>query len=208
MTDTTETTSNEPILFYFDFSSPYAYIAAHKIDQIAALYGREVDWRPTLLGAIFQQTGAKPLTETGLKAEYSKHDFLRTTRSFGLPFTMPDSFPFASIAAARTVWWLRDRDPALSRKVALAIFDKAFAEGGDVRGAEAVIAIAAEHGVDPDELRAALNDPAVKERLKTEVNASMDAGVCGAPFFIVDGEPFWGSDRLDQVERWLATGGW
>ena len=102
MTDTTETTSHEPILFYFDFSSPYAYIAAHKIDQIAALYGREVDWRPTLLGAIFQQTGAKPLTETGLKAEYSKHDFLRTTRSFGLPFTMPDSFPFASIAAARS----------------------------------------------------------------------------------------------------------
>ena len=75
-------------------------------------------------------------------------------------------------------------------------------------GAEAVIAIAAEHGVDPDELRAALNDPAVKERLKTEVIASMDAGVCGAQFLIVDGEPFWGSVRLDQVERWLATGGW
>ena len=59
-----------------------------------------------------------------------------------------------------------------------------------------------------DELRTALNDPVVKEKLKGEVDASIEAGVYGAPFFLVDGEPFWGADRLDHVERWLSTGGW
>ena len=60
----------------------------------------------------------------------------------------------------------------------------------------------------PAELAAALADPAVKQRLKHETDGAAQAGVFGSPFVIVDGEPFWGADRLDQVERWLATGGW
>ena len=52
------------------------------------------------------------------------------------------------------------------------------------------------------------DDPEVKEKLKAEVDASIAAGVCGAPFFIVDGEPFWGADRIDHLEHWLSTGGW
>jgi 2-hydroxychromene-2-carboxylate isomerase len=55
---------------------------------------------------------------------------------------------------------------------------------------------------------AALADPAVKARLRAEVDAAIARGVFGSPYFVVDGEPFWGHDRLDQVERWLATGGW
>jgi 2-hydroxychromene-2-carboxylate isomerase len=63
-------------------------------------------------------------------------------------------------------------------------------------------------GLDREVLRQALNDPAVKERLRTEVDAAIGRGVFGSPYIVVDGEPFWGSDRLDQVERWLETGGW
>jgi 2-hydroxychromene-2-carboxylate isomerase len=92
--------------------------------------------------------------------------------------------------------------------VARALFDEAWGKGGDIRDAEAVVRIAAEAGVEAAALTAALQDNAVKERLKTEIEAAMAAGVCGSPFFIVDGEPFWGADRLDQVEHWLATGGW
>ena len=54
----------------------------------------------------------------------------------------------------------------------------------------------------------ALNDPAVKERLKTEIDAAMERGVFGSPYFVIDGEPFWGSDRLPQIEQWLAKGPW
>ena len=74
--------------------------------------------------------------------------------------------------------------------------------------ADAVIGEAEKLGVDGGDLAAALQDPAVKARLKTEVDAAIARGVFGSPFFIVDGEPFWGHDRLDHVERWLETGGW
>ena len=68
--------------------------------------------------------------------------------------------------------------------------------------------VEAKLGVDKAELAQALNDPAVKERLRTEVDAAIERGVFGSPYIVIDREPFWGSDRLDQVERWLATGGW
>ena len=68
--------------------------------------------------------------------------------------------------------------------------------------------VAAKLGVGKEELTQALNEPAVKERLKTEVDAAIERGVFGSPYIVIDGEPFWGSDRLDQVEKWLQTGGW
>ncbi len=71
-----------------------------------------------------------------------------------------------------------------------------------------MIEVASGQGVDADSLRAALGDPAVKERLKREVAAAVERGVFGSPFIFVDGEPFWGNDRLADVERWLETGGW
>ncbi|UUX50904.1 2-hydroxychromene-2-carboxylate isomerase [Nisaea acidiphila] len=201
-------TGGDPILFYFDFSSPFAYLAAHKINDVAKLYGREVDWRPTLLGAVFKMNGNKPLMDQPLKGAYARRDLDRCARMFGVPMQFPDSFPFLSVAAARAVWWLKSKDEALAQKVALALFNAAFQEKKAINSAEAVIEIAAANGVDPEELKAALNDPAVKEKLKTEVDASIEAGVCGAPYFIVDGEPFWGADRIDHIERWLSTGGW
>lgn len=201
-------TDGSPIIFYYDYSSPFAYLAAHKINDLAKLYDRTVDWRPTLLGAVFKLNGNTPLMDQPLKGDYSRRDLARCARLMGLPLEFPESFPFLSVAAARATWWLKDKDETLAQKVALAFFNAAFQEMKEINNAEAVIEIAAANGVDPDELRAALNDADVKEKLKTEVGASIEAGVCGAPFFIVDGEPFWGADRLDHVEQWLRTGGW
>jgi len=201
-------TGGDPILFYFDFSSPFAYLAANKINDVAALYDRAVDWRPTLLGAIFKLNGNTPLLDQPLKGDYARRDLARCARMMGLPMEFPEKFPFMSVAAARAVWWLKGKDEALAQAVALALFNAAFQEARAIDSAEAVIAIAADNGVEAGELQAALNDPAVKDKLKTEVDASIAAGVCGAPFFIVDGEPFWGADRIDHIERWLSTGGW
>ncbi len=200
--------SGGPIDFYFDFSSPYGYLAAHKTDSIARLYGRAMIWRPILLGVIFKTTGAQPLLDVPIKGPYARRDMERTARFLGLPLVFPQVMPFPSIAAARAVYWVQDRDPDKARELCLALYDKAFAEGGDIRDAAAVLDCAAGIGIDRDALAAALQDPAVKERLKAENDAAMAAGVCGSPFFVVDGEPFWGADRLDHVERWLATGGW
>ena len=67
---------------------------------------------------------------------------------------------------------------------------------------------AAALGVARDAVLAALNDAAVKERLKTEVDAALARRVFGSPTFIIDGEAFWGHDRLADVDEWLRTGGW
>ncbi len=197
-----------PIDFYFDFSSPYGYLASKRIDALAAKHGRDVAWRPYLLGAAFKTTGQQPLMNIPLKGDYARRDLARTSRSLGFTFVMPRQFPFISVAACRAFYWLADSDPAKARELAHALYDAAFGEGRDIAGAEAVIEIASGHGVDPDELRAALNDPTVKERLKNEVNAAIARGAFGSPYIVVDGEPFWGHDKLDEIDRWLETGGW
>ncbi len=197
-----------PIDFYFDFSSPYGYLASTRIDGIAARHGREAAWRPFLLGAAFKQTGQAPLTEQKLRGPYAVHDFPRSARRLGVAFKMPETFPFLSLAAARAFYWLADSDPDLAKALAKAVYGAAFGEGRNVTAAEAVAEIAAPLGIDRAALVAAASDPAIKERLKAETDAAIARGVFGSPFVFVDGEPFWGSDRLDQVEDWLATGGW
>jgi 2-hydroxychromene-2-carboxylate isomerase len=71
-----------------------------------------------------------------------------------------------------------------------------------------VIGIAGGLGIDAAALAAALGDPAVKERAKTAVDAAISSGVFGSPYFIVDGEPFWGVDRMPMLEEWILRGGW
>lgn len=197
-----------PIDFYFDFSSPYGYFASTRIDDIAAKYGRSVNWRPILLGAIFKITGGQPLPTIPLKGSYAKHDLARTARLFKVPFKLPTRFPVAATVPSRAFYWVGDRDPALAKKLAHALYHAYFAEDRDISNPEVTGNVAAKLGVDKEQLLEALNDPAVKERLRTEVDAAIERGVFGSPYIVVNGEPFWGSDRLDQVEKWLETGGW
>jgi 2-hydroxychromene-2-carboxylate isomerase len=197
-----------PIDFYFDFSSPYGYLAAQKIEALAAKHGREVDWHPVLLGVIFKETGAAPLTMVPLKGDYSRRDFERSARFHGITgFRMPPKFPIASQAPARIVLWLKASDPAQAARVAKALYRAFFTEGVDISSPELAASVAGREGVDATAARAAIDDPAIKDLLKREVDQAIARGVFGSPFVVVDGEPFWGLDRFDQVERWLATGG-
>ena len=198
----------EPIAFYFDFSSPYGYLAAQRIDQIGAKHGRQVAWKPFLLGVTFKKTGLRPLAEVPLKGDYMMHDLPRSARQLGVPFQIPEPFPFMSVAACRAYYWLADRDLSQGKALAMALYHAAFGEGRDISGATAVVEVAAGLGVDREELAAALQDPAVKDRLRVEVESAMARGAFGSPFILVDDEPFWGHDRLDQVDLWLETGGW
>jgi 2-hydroxychromene-2-carboxylate isomerase len=198
----------DPIEFYFDFSSPYGYLGAQRIDEIGAKHGRSVAWKPYLMGAVFKTTRSEPLLGIPMKGDYAKVDMLRAARLMSVPFAMPSPFPFMSVAACRAYYWLSDHDPEKSRALAKAIYNASFGEGRDMSGAEAVIDVAAGLGVEREDLAAALEDQAVKDRLREEVEAAIGKGVFGSPFIIVDGEPFWGHDRLEHVDRWLETGGW
>ena len=194
--------------FYFDFSSPYGFLASQKIEALAQKHGRSVDWHPLLLGVIFKETAMSPLTMIPLKGEYSKRDFARSARFHGVEFRMPSKFPVATQAAARIVLWLKGRDPALAVRVAKALYRAYFMGDVDISDTEQAIAVAVKEGIDAKEVRAAIGEPAIKEQLKREIEQAIARGVFGSPFIIVDGEPFWGADRLDQVERWITTGGW
>ena len=197
----------QPIEFYFDFSSPYGYLASEKIDDLAARHNRKVRWRPILLGVIFKQTGGAPLTTLPLKGEYSLHDFRRSARFLDVPYTHPETFPLATQHAARAYYWLHDQDCETARAFAHGVFRALYRDGRNISDLDVVLELAARQGADRDTLLEALNGPALKERLKGECEAALAKGVFGSPYVIVDGEPFFGADRLPQIERWLASGG-
>ncbi|MDD5175119.1 MAG: 2-hydroxychromene-2-carboxylate isomerase [Sterolibacterium sp.] len=197
----------EPIEFYFDFSSPYSYLASEMIDELAAKYGRRVKWRPMMLGAAFQKTGLPLLVTVPLKGEYSLRDFSRSARFYGHPFKFPVKFPLATVVAARAYYWLHGQDCAKAREFAHAIFRAYWMEGRDISELTVIQEIANGLGIDKDALTKAVASPEIKERLKSETDGAIAKGMFGAPYFIVDGEPFWGADRLPQIEKWLQTGG-
>ena len=201
-------TSQAPVDFYFEFSSPYGYIASQLAEEFEKRIGRPLRWRPILLGPVFKRTGQAPLTEVPMKGEYSKRDFVRSAGLHQVPYKHPAKFPIGTVAAMRAFYWVDDRDPALARRLAKALYTAFFVDGIDIGAPQAVIDIAKRVGVDAEALAKALDDPALKERAKKEVDGAIDAGVFGSPFFIADGEPFWGVDRMPMLERWLATGGW
>jgi 2-hydroxychromene-2-carboxylate isomerase len=185
-----------PIDFYFDFSSPYGYLASHKIEPLAAKYGRTVKWRPMLLGAAFKATGSGPLPNIPLKGDYAKRDFLRSARFHDVPFRVPDPFPVSTVAACRAFYAVQDENQAI--KLAKALYRAYFTDNVNIGEADNVLKVAANVGCKPD-----LNDQALKDRTRAEVDAALARGVFGSPYILVDGEPFWGVDRFDQLERWL-----
>lgn len=198
----------KPIDFYFDFSSPYGYIASHRIDDIAGRHDRPVIWRPYLMGVVFKINGRGPLPEQPLVGDYARRDFARSARLYGVPFQMPARLPISAVNPSRAYYWLYDQDQEQAKVLARALFSAYFVDGRDISDPEHVLGVAQSLGVDRSALATALQDPAVKERLRHETDAAIARGVFGSPFFLVDGEPFWGNDRLDQVDHWLATGGW
>ncbi|WP_282610771.1 2-hydroxychromene-2-carboxylate isomerase [Pelagibius sp. Alg239-R121] len=204
----TNATPNDPIEFHFDFSSPFGYFAAQQIDELAARHDRSVLWRPLLLGAVFKETGVRPMTSIPMKAGYAAHDLKRTARRYGFAWTMPESFPFSSIAACRAFYWLDGRDPDAAKDLAKALYREAFAEGREIATSQAVVTVAARLGHDAETVDAALKNPDVKERLRVAVQEAIDRKIFGSPFFLVGEEPFWGHDRMDMLEDWLESGGW
>lgn len=160
-----------------------------------------------LLGAAFKVAGTQPLTSVPLKGDYTKRDLPRSARYHGVEFRMPSKFPIATQAPARIVLWQRGILPGRCATLVRALYRAYFVDDRDISNPEVAADVASEAGFDRDRARAAVDDAAIKEELKRDVDAALAAGVFGSPFVFVDGEPFWGIDRFDQLERWLANGG-
>ncbi len=195
--------------FYFDFSSPYAYLGSCLIEAVAEKHGRKVNWHPFMLGVAMRGEKTFPLTQYPLKGEYSRMDFDRTARLHGIPFNMPDEFPKLTLAASRGFLVIAAKDPEQAIDFAKKVFRAYFVDGQDISDKELVADIAAETGFDRQQFLEDVESAEVKEAFKQSVEDIVHSRkVFGAPYFIADGEAFWGADRVSQLDRWLEVGGW
>ena len=199
---------SKTIEFWFDFVSPYAYIASQSIEALAAKYDRTVDWKPVLLGAVFKSTGSGPLTMRPLiMTNYYKHDFERSARYAGVPFVLPEVVPIGTQNTARVCLWIKETAPERVGDFVRGVTRAYFSGPAAINDLTWLASFVDQLGLDGTQVVAACNDADRKERLKQACEAAVEQGVFGAPWFVVDGESFWGNDRMPQVEKWLATGG-
>ncbi|HEU4845682.1 MAG TPA: 2-hydroxychromene-2-carboxylate isomerase [Burkholderiaceae bacterium] len=188
------------IAFYFDFVSPYAYLAATRIERLAAAHGRRVRWKPVLMTVLSKAAGTQLAPFVPMKWHYVQHDVARSARLAGIPFRWPPGFPKLLLAPGRAMTWLatvhgEDTAAAFARTCLTAYFG----DGVDIEDREVLAGIAGRLGVERAALLAALEDEAVKAAFKQASEDAIAQGVFGVPFMIADGEPFWGFDRLDQL---------
>ncbi|MGH6981476.1 MAG: 2-hydroxychromene-2-carboxylate isomerase [Stellaceae bacterium] len=204
--------SGEPIRFYFDFISPFAYLGSVAVERLAARRGLTVEWRPVLIGiTILKIMGMKPLPETPLKGPYLQRDFVRQAKYLDVPLA-PGAAPIGQLIAPlppmRAFVMLNGNDTALAKRFAREVFAARWVHRENPSTRDGLTAVARRLGVDPAPLIAANDDPAIKERLTAQVNDAIALGVFGVPTFQIGTELFWGADHLPQLERWLETGGW
>ena len=160
-----------------------------------------------MIGAALKVTGGMPLPMIPLKGDYSSKDMKRTSRQFKIPYKVPSKFPISSQAPCRLIYWMQTVAPEKQEEAILKLYQAYFLEDLDISTPEVAAKVLSTVNGTEEELIALTQDPAMKQRLKDECNLAIEKGVFGSPFIIVDGEPFWGFDRLEQVREWLRTGG-
>ncbi|MFA5123613.1 2-hydroxychromene-2-carboxylate isomerase [Zavarzinia sp.] len=193
-----------PIDFFFDFASPYAYCLADSLAEVAARHGRSLRWRPILLWAVLKQHGMPPPLEHEVKRRYVLADMARSARFFGKPeFRMPDPFPVSTHLPARLFHHLEAMQPDAAVPFARAVLDAAFRRGAHLADAATIAALAGVCGVSPEVAAAGMTGDTAKEALRLANEAAAALGVWGSPFVVLDGDAFFGADRLPQIEARL-----
>jgi 2-hydroxychromene-2-carboxylate isomerase len=191
-------TPAERPLFYFDLGSPYAYLAAERVNALFAEAGAESpEWRPILLGGLFKRFGRDswgngPGREGGMK------EIERRTSARGMPpIRWPDPWPGNTLVAMRAATFAKE----IGRTVAfsLAAFRQAFAAGRDLTDPDSVLVAAAAAEMHPRAIVAAIQRKSIKEALKTATEDAGNIGVRGVPTVVVGDAVFWGDDRLEDA---------
>jgi 2-hydroxychromene-2-carboxylate isomerase len=189
--------------FFFDYASPYSYLASTQVEAVAQRTGAELRWRPFLLGAVFKATGNQTPSSTANKAAWLAKDLLDWTSYLGLPpFRMPDSFPINSLKADRLglVAAEQGRIAAFTH----AAFRAAFVDGKDLTDPQVLAELARAAELDPAQALAKAESQEIKDALRRNTDEALARGAFGAPTFFVGDELFFGNDRLMFVERTLS----
>lgn len=189
--------------FWFDFSSPFAYLASTAIEGVCARTGAELRFRPFLLGGLFKAIGTPdvPLFSfPAAKRRYFERDLQRAAAERGVTLRFPSGFPIRTVLPLRLVL-VAGQDAG---RLTHALYRAAWRDDRDIAAPEVLAAICAELGLDPALVERAGSE-AAKRALRESTDEAVALGLCGAPSFVVDGQVYWGQDRLAFVERALGT---
>jgi len=190
--------------FWCELASPYTYLAAMRIEPLAAAAGVELGWQPFALGPIFAAVGwtTSPFEIYPAKGRYMWRDVAREADALGLPLRRSSQFPRNSIAAARLALLGVGRGwgPAFIRAALAANF----ADDRDIAAPEVLDDLLAGLGLDGPALRDEVTGPAHKPALRAATERATALGIFGAPMFVVGDELFWGNDRLERALAWAS----
>lgn len=192
--------------FWYDFPSPYAYLASMRIDALAAAAGVEVIWRPVLLGPLLARRPGNPSPNQNagdVQARYRRRDVHRLAQAYSLPLVWPASYPRFSLLAARVA--LLAAGEGWAAPFSRAVFQANFEQDRDIAQPAVIAGILADQGRDADDVIARATAPAHKAALVAEGEWAAARGMFGVPSFLVGDELFWGNDRLEQALRWATA---
>ena len=187
--------------FWFDFGSTYSYVAALRVEDECARAGLEVEYRPFLLGPIFTGLlGIKdsPFNAQPVRGRYMWRDLERLCEKYALPWRRPTVFPRNSLLAARVACCAGTSIGPLTR----AIFRANFVDDRDIADPDVLRQVIDSVGVDGARLVEAAQTPPVKARLRVQTSEAQRLGIFGTPEFVVNGELFFGQDRLEDAIAW------
>ena len=187
--------------FLFDFGSPTSYLAYKQLPKITSRHGARIVWTPILLGAVFKATGNTSPALVPAKARYMNLDLARFAKRYGVVLNFNTHFPVNTLPLMRgAVAYQATNQFDLYVN---AVFDAMWAHPRNLNDHAEIAHVMMDIGLDPDDFLARIERPATKEKLKANTEGAIARGVFGAPTFFVEGEMFFGQDRLDFVEEML-----
>lgn len=194
--------SPDRLYFFFDYISHNAYLAWHRMPALARQHGLELTPVPVLFGAMLSHYKQVGPAELPAKSRWMLRNVLRKARQHGIPIAPPHSHPFNPLVPLRVTCADLDEDTRV--RLVDRLFRAAWAESRPVADAAVVAAVLAELGLDAPRLLGEAQSEAVKQRLRENTQAALDAGLFGVPSMAVRGELFWGFDDLEYLEMVLS----
>ena len=190
-----------PIQFFFELASPYSYLASHQLDQLNLDLRREVDWRPIDIEVVWSALGVLEAYAIvrNVKRKYIAQDAQRCARALGVPLTKPTTSACETKLAKLAYWGLRSYGLELAVRFIRAVWNAHFANGDPIGSSQELAAATAGLGLRSEAIEAAAQSAEARQAQDVSNAAAIGLGCFGVPWFAVDGEVFFGHDRLPHL---------
>jgi len=196
---------SEPIEFYLEFVSPFAYIAAKETEIVAAKHGREVIWRPIAFGHLCKALGIERPASIPQKLKYILMDSTRSAAMSGISITKPAVFPVDAKLARLAFYALNKSDKELAKKFAAGVFEVFWVKGMEITEPAHLENLASSLDLDADFLVNAAQDQDAKVDMIAATNSAVDSDAFGVPWFKIGDQVFWGADRVSHIDKYLEN---